>query len=286
MFEAITESQPDDYQSLEILKEAYNKLGRQPDSLRVSARLAEVYAKFGEISQAILEYEGILQECPDDAKIRTALSELQQKVVTPRTTPQSEAPSLAGDSKPTAPAGAPAGAPSSRTGYGDDGDGDRALAEVLIAEKLVTKQAIQPLLQRLKANGGISVEKGDPLTLVQLLVDEQIAKMEDLLVKLVERSGLPYLPLSVYDVDHDSVCQLPAEFCFAHCVAPFDLMSRSALVATANPFDARVREEAQRLLNCNVFWFVAAPAEIIAALRRVHRPDAKAGNNVFAGAPS
>jgi hypothetical protein len=61
MFEAITESQPDDYQSLEILKEAYSKLGRKDDSLTVSKKLAKVYLTHGQISQAILEYEGIAQ---------------------------------------------------------------------------------------------------------------------------------------------------------------------------------------------------------------------------------
>jgi len=31
MFEAITQAQPDDYQSLEILKEAYTNLGQKTD---------------------------------------------------------------------------------------------------------------------------------------------------------------------------------------------------------------------------------------------------------------
>ena len=79
MFEAITESQPEDYQSLEILKEAYNKLGRQTDSLRISKKLASVYVAFGQISQAILEYEGVLQEYPDDANAIAALAELEAK---------------------------------------------------------------------------------------------------------------------------------------------------------------------------------------------------------------
>ena len=34
MFEVITQSQPQDYQSLEILKEAYLKLNRAPQSAR------------------------------------------------------------------------------------------------------------------------------------------------------------------------------------------------------------------------------------------------------------
>ncbi len=37
MFEVITQTQPDDYQSLEILKEAYQKVGRADDSLKIFA---------------------------------------------------------------------------------------------------------------------------------------------------------------------------------------------------------------------------------------------------------
>src|SRR6266481_1769299 len=60
MFEAITQSQPEDYQSWEILKEAYAKLGRRDESLAASKRLAKAHISLGQISQAILEYEGIL----------------------------------------------------------------------------------------------------------------------------------------------------------------------------------------------------------------------------------
>src|SRR5882672_794272 len=40
MFEVITQSQPQDYQSLEILKEAYAKLGRDKDVVGTSKRIA------------------------------------------------------------------------------------------------------------------------------------------------------------------------------------------------------------------------------------------------------
>ena len=45
MFEAITQTQPDDYQSLEILKEAYQKVGKHDDCLRVSRRLGRSHAR-------------------------------------------------------------------------------------------------------------------------------------------------------------------------------------------------------------------------------------------------
>ena len=60
MFEVITQTQPDDYQSLEILKEAYQKIGRHEESLRVSRRLAEAYFNAGSYTLAMQECEVIL----------------------------------------------------------------------------------------------------------------------------------------------------------------------------------------------------------------------------------
>src|SRR5207247_9894688 len=49
MFEVITQTQPDDYQSLEILKEAYQKLGKAPEAVGISRRLAVSYFNVGTI---------------------------------------------------------------------------------------------------------------------------------------------------------------------------------------------------------------------------------------------
>ena len=50
MFEVITQSQPQDYQSLEILKEAYLKLGRESDVIGTSKRIAQAYVQMGQLS--------------------------------------------------------------------------------------------------------------------------------------------------------------------------------------------------------------------------------------------
>jgi hypothetical protein len=52
--------------SLEILKEAYLKLGRHDDVIITSKRIAEAYVQLGQLSSAILEYESVLQSRPDD----------------------------------------------------------------------------------------------------------------------------------------------------------------------------------------------------------------------------
>ena len=280
MFEAITESQPEDYQSWEILKEAYAKLGRHDDSLRASKQLAKSHISLGQISQAILEYEGILQEHPNDPEVLAALAELEAKTSQLSASRQpSGAPPLREDSKPTLPAqtlaAGAAAPPSSSQSKQAFGDGNQALADVLIAEKLITPQAIEPLLKRLAASQSNASESTAPVALLQLLVEEQLTKLEDVLTVLVDRGGLPYLPLSTYDVDRDAVCLLPRELCFEKCIVPFDLISRSVLIATANPFDMAARNQAEVMLAYNVFWYVTSPEEIHAALRRAHGLDSK-----------
>src|ERR1043165_1722331 len=79
MFEVITQSQPADYQSLEILKEAYLKLGRQKDVINTSKRIAQAYMQLGQLSSAILEYETILQRYPDDPDVLAAIAEIETK---------------------------------------------------------------------------------------------------------------------------------------------------------------------------------------------------------------
>src|SRR5437016_4417496 len=79
MFEVITQSQPHDYQSLEILKEAYSKLGREQDVIGTSKRIAQAYVQMGQLSSAILEYETILQRFPDDPDVQAALRQIETK---------------------------------------------------------------------------------------------------------------------------------------------------------------------------------------------------------------
>src|SRR6266436_1419739 len=79
MFEVITQSQPQDYQSLEILKEAYSKLGRENDVIGTSKRIAQAYVQMGQLSSAILEYETVLQRHPHDLDVQAALKEIESR---------------------------------------------------------------------------------------------------------------------------------------------------------------------------------------------------------------
>ena len=79
MFEAILQTQPDDYQSLEILKEAYAKVGRNPDWLKTSRRLAEAYFNSGSYTLAMQECEAVLTQEPNAPEILAMLGEIESR---------------------------------------------------------------------------------------------------------------------------------------------------------------------------------------------------------------
>src|SRR5207247_1716818 len=77
MFEAITQTQPEDYQSLEILREAYTKIGRQDEALRISRKLAEAYFNAGSYTPALHPCEVILTREPNAPEIFERAAALQ-----------------------------------------------------------------------------------------------------------------------------------------------------------------------------------------------------------------
>jgi len=80
MFEVITRTQPDDYQSLEILKEAYTKLGRMEDTLRTARKLAEAYFNVGSYALAMQECEMLLGHDPNAPEVLAMLGDIESRL--------------------------------------------------------------------------------------------------------------------------------------------------------------------------------------------------------------
>src|SRR5215470_9375942 len=135
MFEVITQSQPQDYQSLEILKEAYSKLGREKDVIGTSKRIAQAYVQMGQLSSAILEYETVLQRHPNDKDVQSALKEIESKANNfPIDSPAEPAPKKNGDTititKP---------ATNGKTVHADVEDGRRTMHKLFVDSKVITQ---------------------------------------------------------------------------------------------------------------------------------------------------
>lgn len=266
MFEVITQSQPHDYQSLEILKEAYSKLGREREVIDTSKRIAEAYVQMGQFSSAILEYETILQRYPEDPDVQKALKEIESKASNVAVQP-----SLA---EPAALAKTPeteariSKKPAGKSPIIEIEDGRKSMHKVFVEGKIITA-----------GDFDLCWSTPDPTTkptgviepFIQVLADKGILQTDISLKLLTSKTRVAYLPLDKYDLDLDLARGFPAETCQRWCVLPFDRMSKSVLVATANPFNQQAAKELAEATNNRLLWYLVPPADLVKNLRKVFR---------------
>jgi len=266
MFEVITQSQPHDYQSLEILKEAYSKLNRQKDVISTSKRIAQAYVQMGQLSSAILEYETILQRFPDDPDVQAALEQIESKANNfPLEQPMpAETGAMAKEPASTGKAIKTAG----NTPPADVEDGRKPMHKIFVESKIITAgdfdlcwSTIDPTLPP----GGVV----EPF--IQLLADRGIVPVDKSLKVLCDKSRFAFLPLHSYDIDMDLARSFPTDTCQRWCVLPFDRMSKSVLVATANPFNQQAAKELADATPHRLLWYLVPPADLLSNVRKAFR---------------
>jgi tetratricopeptide (TPR) repeat protein len=277
MFEAITQTQPDDYQSLEILKEAYQKVGRHDESLRVSRKLAEAYFNAGSHTNAMQECETILVKEPNAPDILAMLGEIETRL------------QASGQAIVTA---------ASKNGAIDEGDGslidigsragkvgklanlhergDDHLAKFLIVQQLFAEEDVNAALEMVtQLNKDLSGQALAASLLDQLCKDNK-SRLESVLSALIDRTKFAYVPLEYYDVDRQIAPMLPDYLTVGRLFVPFDLVSRTVMVACCNPFDSTGREALQQSVDYTVSWYLARPSAIVKNLQSIYRLETRA----------
>lgn len=266
MFEVITQSQPHDYQSLEILKEAYSKLNREAEVVGTSKRIAQAYVQMGQLSSAILEYETILQRYPNDPDVQAALKQIESKAnnfpVEPL--PSSDTVhfpkphSLVNNGRRSASKVPPA----------DVDDGRRTMHKLFVDTKIITPGDFDLCW----TTPDLSTPPGGVIEpFIQVLADKGILPVDKSLKILSEKSRSAFLPLDTYDMDMDLARTFPGETCQRWCVLPFDRMSKSIFVATANPFNQQAAKELAEATPNRLLWYLTPPGELVKSLRKVFR---------------
>jgi tetratricopeptide (TPR) repeat protein len=284
MFEVILQTQPDDYQSLEILKEAYQKVGRTADSLRTSRRLAEAYFNVGSYTLAMQECEVILLKEPNAPEILAMLGDIETRlqaaghqIVTGGAKNGLIAPGhLNGLTHGVAQDGSLVDLQSSRHAQNLQDRGDEHLAKFLVMQQLFTEdevtQAVETVNQLNKNLSGQSLAA----SLLDKLCGQEINKLEAAISGLIDRTKFAYVPIEYYDVDRQIPRMLSDHLTLGRLFLPFDLISRTIMIACCNPFDAAGRDAVQQSLDYTVTWYLARPSAIIKSLQDVYRLESRA----------
>jgi hypothetical protein len=289
MFEVITQANPHDTQSMEILKEAYSKCGQQSESLKVGRRLADTHMEIGQYSSALLEYERILHEEPNNADVIAALGEVEQRLhalqasaqasgeginldfqsvvqdtgnlIATKKTHTNERLSFAvsGDNKVVAEKLA-----------GSD-DGNDALVRFLLQYRLVPEDIVSQALHIVRKKNTDRSPTQVSASLINEIVTRGSADLEQLLCGIIDRSKFAYIPLDCYDIDRQVVRMLPEALTVGRLMIPFDIVSRTMMIAVANPFDLVGKQAVQQLLDYSIQWHLASPASILKVLNDTYR---------------
>jgi tetratricopeptide (TPR) repeat protein len=273
MFEVIVQSQPNDCQSLEILKEAYKKLGREQDVITTSKRIAQAYMQSGQLSSAILEFETVLQQAPNDADVHAALKSIQETAgdvstqpidgfepaaLTPMVNgvPKSEKESKEGKT------------PSATPQEKDIQDGRDTMRKLFVDGKFISAGDFD-------LNWRPADYKTPPMEVVEPFImslsGKGVLPLEKSLKLLSDKSRLGFLPLEKYDVDIDLARGFPADVCRRWCILPFDRMSKAMLVATANPFNQQAAKELAQVTSYRILWYLSSPNDLLQYLRKAFR---------------
>jgi tetratricopeptide (TPR) repeat protein len=251
MFEVIVQSQPNDCQSLEILKEAYSKLGREQEVINTSKRIAQAYMQTGQLSSAILEFETVLQRRPDDAEVQAALREIENRA----TNVGSQSAGVEALEVSATPEPARATAKKSRSTQEID-DGEKMMRKIFVDSKTISAADFD-LCWRTTDLAAAPTDVVEPF--IQRLHDRGVLLAEKSLKMLSDKSRMAYLPLEKYDVDIDLSRGFPADICRRWCIMPFDRMSKAILVATANPFNQQAIKELSETTSHRLVWYLASP---------------------------
>ena len=285
MFEVITQTQPDDYQSLEILKDAYNKIGKADDSMRVSRKLAEAYFNAGSYTHAMQECEVILLKEPSAAETLAMLGEIETRLQQAGESLVLGGPKGGLIATPgTTGAAGPAAIPTGEGGLVDMAGkhahlaerGEDQLAKFLIMQQLFPEDEVTAALDTCRhLNKDLS---GQALgaSLLDKICRQDTDKLDRALSQLIDRTKFAYVPLEYYDADRQIARMLPDHLTLGRLMVPFDLISRTIMVACCNPFDAAGREAVQQSLDYTVSWYLARPGAIAKTLQDIYRLESRA----------
>ena len=277
MFEVITRTQPDDYQSLEILKEAYTKLGRMDDTFRTARKLAEAYFNVGSYALAMQECEMLLGQDPNAPEVLAMLGDIESRL-------QAAGQTLGGGLKHGLIAKAVAGGEGGLVrldrreleSYNLHERGEEQLAKFLIVQQIFPEETVNAALEQVQQRNKNLQGQTLAASLLVELCGENTDKIDLIISCLLDRTKGAFIPLEYYDFDRQLARMLPDNLTLGRLCVPFDLISRTIMVACCNPFDAAGRAAVQQSLDYTVSWYLARPAAIERTLQDVYRLQPKA----------
>ena len=135
------------------------------------------------------------------------------------------------------------------------------LGEILIKEKLITKDQLEQALSHQKKNGG---RLGGALVKLGFIGDEEITGV------LSRQYGVPAINLSYYEVDAGVVKLVPQETAVRYQVVPLSRVGSTLTIAMADPTNVFAMDDIKFMTGLKVEPVVASESSITEAITKFY----------------
>jgi len=260
MLEQILEVMPQDGMALKALYNAYYKSGHADQALEYLRRLVDVVLGAGDME--MLQYvQHELKNFEEEYPSRVA--ELLERLATivPATAKAQHVQT-------------PKTAPSAQKDRAGDISEELALAWRLYEENQLSQEEYSSVLHDLTETS--SKELDVPVSVLHVLNDRGFTQMKRIMNYLSERSGVPCISLSCFELDDDAVSLLPIKMAAHDGALPFAVLGDDLLLAVLNPFNSVLVDKAEKLCGRRCHTYLVGPEEYDAALGRIRQQLAKA----------
>lgn len=263
-FEQIVETIPDDKVSLEALSHAYEQVGDLSRAREYLTRLVNVVLDAGDRDAAELLRERVARISDTDPIARVTLARIDSFLAagTPPvkefsiTTEQHEA--------------------ESRMVEESERRSSHVAAELSFAWTLFQAGELSQEEYALVAQDLSTISSNSALVTVSVLHtlhDRANRNLERVLAFTARDSGVPVIPLALFDVQEAVFSMIPREFMVRYGVMAFEMMGADVLVVLLNPYNKSLREKAESLTNRRCHYFMALPADFDAMIERLSRKE-------------
>ncbi|MFH0828245.1 MAG: ATPase, T2SS/T4P/T4SS family [Candidatus Omnitrophota bacterium] len=141
-----------------------------------------------------------------------------------------------------------------------------ALIEILLANKLLTKEQLDRALQIQKLKG---------VSLRKVFVQEKMVSEDELLSLLSTRLYIPSLHLSKYKFDLEIVKLIPEHTARQYCVIVLSRMGPTITVAMADPFNIFAVDDLKVITGCDIDIVLSSEEEINKAIDTQYHSESK-----------
>ncbi len=123
---------------------------------------------------------------------------------------------------------------------------------------------------------------GRPLD--QLLIEEQLLPEETVLAELSTITGVPFVPISAFEIRRDLVAMVPARTALHYGIIPLDLRNGVLALATSRLYDLGEQENIETLLRSGVSWVLCTRRDVEEAVKHFYGLGADVLEEMLPGA--